>query len=121
MAETEGLILLFCSLGCFNCWWVGGVGVEQKILFGAGWNGILCVPGSGLDDARSVQNVIFMFLMSIKGKRRVEFKIFYVAPGMEKYSLDLLVAVKNREYVMGMGCGRLFGLWMREICNLELI
>ena len=48
--------------------------------------------------------------MSIKGKRRVEFKIFYVAPGMEKYSLDLLVAVKNREYAMGMGCGRLFGL-----------
>ena len=48
--------------------------------------------------------------MSIKGKRRVEFKIFYVAPGMEKYSLDLLVAVKNREYAMGMGCGRLLGL-----------
>ena len=35
--ETEGLILLFCSLEYFNCWWVGvggGVGgVEQKILF----------------------------------------------------------------------------------------
>ena len=48
--------------------------------------------------------------MSIKGKRRVEFKIFYVAPGMEKYSLDLLVAVKNRGHAMGMGCGDVLGL-----------
>ena len=29
----------FCSLKCFNCWWVGG-GVEQKFLFRAG-----CFPG----------------------------------------------------------------------------
>ena len=25
----------FCSLECFNCWWVDGAGVRQKILFRA--------------------------------------------------------------------------------------
>ena len=23
----------FCSLGCFNCWWVGCCDMRQKILF----------------------------------------------------------------------------------------
>ena len=26
----------FCSLDCFNCWWVGKGGVKQKILFRTG-------------------------------------------------------------------------------------
>ena len=33
-----------------------------------------------------------------------------MAQGMEKYSLDLLVAVKNRGYAMGIGCGDVLGL-----------
>ena len=37
--------LNFCSLDCFNCWWVGKGGVKQKILFRTGWNCIFCVPG----------------------------------------------------------------------------
>ena len=44
-----------------------------------------------------------------------------VAPGMEKYSLDLPRAAKNREYALEMGCGDVLGLWMRGMCNLGLI
>ena len=33
--EAEGLTY-FCSLECFDCWWVGDGGVRQKVLFRAG-------------------------------------------------------------------------------------
>ena len=47
-------ILLFCSLECFNCWWVGGGRVEQKVF-----------PGSA-------EIVSFVFLVLFKdGGRRV--------------------------------------------------
>ena len=29
----------------YYCWWVGGTGVEQKVLFRANRNYIFCVPG----------------------------------------------------------------------------
>ena len=35
----------FCSLGCFNCWWVGGGDVRQQVLFRAGWKIIFRVSG----------------------------------------------------------------------------
>ena len=35
---------------------------------------------SRMGDTKSVQNIIFMFLMLIKGMRRVEFKIFLRDP-----------------------------------------
>ena len=41
--EARGL---FFSLVCFYCWWVGGGGVEQIILFGVWQNHILRVPDS---------------------------------------------------------------------------
>ena len=44
-----------------------------------------------------------------------------MAPGREKYSLDLPRAVKNREYAMEMKCGDVLGLGMRGICNRGLI
>ena len=41
----------------------------------------------------------------------VGFKIFFCgAPGMEKYGLDLLRPVENREYAMEIGCGDVSGL-----------
>ena len=55
-------------------------------------------------DARSVQNVIFMFLMRLKGRKRLSSRFSCVAPGMEKYSLNLSRAVKSREYAMKIGC-----------------
>ena len=33
--ETEGLILLFCSLECSNCRWVGGGGLGRKFYLGS--------------------------------------------------------------------------------------
>ena len=33
-----------------------------------------------------------------------------MVPGMEKYFLDLLRAVTNREYAMGMACGDILRL-----------
>ena len=35
------LILVFC--GYFNCWWVRGDGVGQKVLFRASWRPIFCL------------------------------------------------------------------------------
>ena len=34
--ERQKAQFCFCSLECFNCWWVGGVGVEQRVLVRAG-------------------------------------------------------------------------------------
>ena len=34
--ETEDLSSYFCSLKCFNYWWVSSGGMEQKVLFRAG-------------------------------------------------------------------------------------
>ena len=33
--ETEDLILLLGNLEYFDCWWVGGFGVDNKVLFRA--------------------------------------------------------------------------------------
>ena len=35
----------FSSLECFNCRWAGDFGVEQNILFNAGWSCVFCLPG----------------------------------------------------------------------------
>ena len=36
--EKEGLMLLFCSFECSNCWQLGSGGLRQKVLFRASWN-----------------------------------------------------------------------------------
>ena len=39
MGEVQkAYFVIFCSLECFNCRWLGGGGVEQKVLFRAGFD-----------------------------------------------------------------------------------
>ena len=44
-----------------------------------------------------------------------------VAPGMERYSLDLPWVFKNRGYALEVGFVGVLGLWMHGICNHWLI
>ena len=53
----------------------------------------------------------FLFLILIKGTKRQDgFKIFCVAPGMERLSLDLLQAVRNLVCALEVGCGVVWNL-----------
>ena len=108
MGETEGLIWLFCSLECFNCWLVGGVSVEQKVLFGVCCNRILCVPGFIQEKETQGQSKISSFWFWFESRDwggRLSSRFSCVAPGMERYSLDLPRAVKNREHAFEVRCG----------------
>lgn len=87
---------------------MGGVGAEQKVLFGP-VEIVSCVFLLLLKDgdAMSVQNVTFM-LFNVKSREgsMLSSRLSCSAQEMEKYSLDLLRAVKDTEYaIKGKGEG----------------
>ena len=73
-------------------WWggkMGGVWFYSKVVGDADW----------------VQDFFFLFLMLIKGTKRQDgFKIFRMAPGMERLSLHLLRIVRNIICALEVGC-----------------
>ena len=71
---------------------------------------------SRVGDAESVHDFIFLFLMLIKGTKRQDvFKVFCIAPGMEKLSLHLPQAVRNIVCALEVGCGG------GVICNCRMV
>ena len=75
-------IFLVCTTLIVGGGWWGGGGVEQKLFFRSSCNRTFFCSRfcSSMNDARWVQNFIFLFLMSLKGKRRRgEFKIVLIA------------------------------------------
>ena len=66
---------------------------------------------SRVGDAERVQHFIFLFLILIKRTKRQDgFKIFCMAPEMERLSLHLLQAVRNLVYALEVGCGVMWNL-----------
>ena len=51
-----------------------------------------------------------LYVFDVRGRGRLSPRFSCVVPRMEKYFLDLLRAIKNREHAMGMGCGDVLGL-----------
>ena len=91
---------------------MGGVGLKQKVLFGAGLNCILSVPGFSQGWGTQDRSKRLSLCFSCESRERgwLSSRFSCVAPAMEKYSLDLPRAIKNREYAMEMGCGDVLGL-----------
>ena len=120
----EDLILLFCSLECFNSWRVGGDELGQRVLFRTCWNLILVshlfycwnlilVIFSGLIQGwwTQVSLRFNLFVSDVnQGNRnfpckKVDSRFSSVAPEMEMFSLYLPWAVKKICFGSGMwGC-----------------
>ena len=93
-------------LGIWEKWKVGLVEkVEKVIEWWAGKVGGVNLY-SRVGDADWVQYLFFLFLMLIKGTKRWNgFKIFRMAPGMERLSLHLLRFVRNIICASEVWCG----------------
>ena len=67
------------------------------------------IQGWGMQSESKILS--FLFLILIKGTKRQDgFKIFCVAPEMERLSLDLPQAVRNLVCALEVGCGVVWNL-----------
>ena len=91
---------------------MGGVGLKQKVLFGAGLNCILSVSGfsQGWGTQGWSKRLSLCFSCESREGGWLSSRFSCVAPGTGKYSLDLPRAIKNKEYAMEMRCGNVLGL-----------
>ena len=114
--ETESVTLLFFFFGALNCGWVDGDSVEQRLLFRACWNCIICSWFySRMEDP--LWYFIFVFLLLIKGiRKQCKFKIF-LRTGW-KHSLYIFCELlKNKECALGLGSGVVLGSWVHGTCT----
>ena len=75
--------VIFCFVGCFNCWWLTGSGVGQKVLFRTNWNRIfsLLFRLKSRSAWGASRHPAFMVLVLIKRMTsRGEFKISFCYP-----------------------------------------
>ena len=104
MGETEGLVLLFCiwSVLIIGEWVVLAWSRKSYLRPDEIPSCVFLILF--MNGGRKVsRNVISMFLMRIKGRRRVEFKIFLRGPRDGKIFLRSSAA-KNRKYAIEMAC-----------------
>ena len=79
------------------------------------WEGgryVVLFKGGG---CRLSPRFLLLFLILIKGTKRWNgFKIFCMAPGMERLSLHLLGVVRNIIYALELGCGCVWNLQLQD-------
>ena len=86
---------IFFSLECFNCQWVSGGGLRQKVLFRAGWNLIFCVPSliQGWRQRVNLRCHLFVSDMNQGNEdfrcKKVGSRFSCVAPRTKRFSLNL--------------------------------
>ena len=102
------------TLGRWKRWHGGEVEKVEKVT--GWWDGKVGAFWfySRVGDAGWVQDFIFLFLILIKGtKRRNGFKLFCMAPGMERLLLHLPQAFRNKVYALEVGCGCFWNLQLQ--------
>ena len=102
------------TLGRWKRWHGGEVEMVEKVT--GWWDGK--VGGfwfySRVGDAEWVQDFIFLFLILIKGTKRPDgFKLFCMAPRMERLLLHLPQAFRNKVYALEVGCGCFWNLQLQ--------
>ena len=125
--EAKGLIFFyFCFLEFFNCRWIRGGGVEQKVLFKVSWNRIFLFLVLFKNGGRGLSSRFHLFVSGVNQGNEEAVWVQDILTWPQGWkdspqisSCELLKIIWNVLWKWRLGC--IIRPWVHRICNRKLI